>query len=332
MRSLQARGSRLWRPGLRRVAGALATLFNCLFIIAGFSASQVHAADNMILIVPSASGGAYVEFTDSLQSALRQDGGNRIEAVIVTLAQLRNGALDKYKPRMIVAVGTHATQAVLASRPGAPVLATLIPRVSYHAILLQTGAGSQHSAIFLDHSIERRLRLVAVALPRARQIAALAGSATQEIVTELKAAVSGRYRLRVRTVHKPEMVDRALASVLIDSDIFLAVADPAISEQHIVRNMLLASYRHRVPVLAYSAGLLRAGATIALYSTPTQLGRHTAELVSERARSGRWILPRAQQPRYYKIGVNGHVARSLGLNLPSEALLMKRMQALESRQ
>ena len=72
---------------------------------------------------------------------------------------------------------------------------------------------------------------------------------------------------------------------------------------------------------------MQAGAVIALYSTASQISAQVVETLLQ-LREGR---PAAaiQAPRYFTVGVNATVARSLGLPLPSGGELKERLRAAE---
>ena len=72
---------------------------------------------------------------------------------------------------------------------------------------------------------------------------------------------------------------------------------------------------------------LKAGAVAAVFSTPEQIAEHAEDVVAEWLRSGN--LPSGTQfPRYYHIGLNGPVAKRLGIAAPSESDLQHRVHDL----
>jgi putative ABC transport system substrate-binding protein len=103
--------------------------------------------------------------------------------------------------------------------------------------------------------------------------------------------------------------------------LLLAIPDTAIYNGGSIQNVLLASYRQRVPLIGFSPAYVRAGAMLALYSTPTQIGSQTA-------RTARALLADApvqalQSPVEFVVNVNVNVARSLGFRLSEDALRLQ---------
>ena len=83
----------------------------------------------------------------------------------------------------------------------------------------------------------------------------------------------------------------------------------------------MSSYRHRKPVVAFSKAFVSAGALAALYTTPAQLGRQTADILLASS-SG---LPPASYPTQFAVAINHDVAHALGLNIPDEATVRQNM-------
>ncbi|MGJ4749122.1 hypothetical protein ACQV5M_22350, partial [Leptospira sp. SA-E8] len=97
--------------------------------------------------------------------------------------------------------------------------------------------------------------------------------------------------------------------------------------------ILLASFRAKVPMQAFSPAYSRAGALLALYATPEQIGTQVATLARdalvEQNGKARGFGP-PQHTQLFEVSVNAHVARSLGLQLDADALA-ERLRRLEQK-
>jgi ABC-type uncharacterized transport system substrate-binding protein len=98
----------------------------------------------------------------------------------------------------------------------------------------------------------------------------------------------------------------------------LALPDPVVFNSQTAANILTAAYRRQVPLTGFSPAYVKAGALLALYSTPAQVGTRGGELLRQ-AMTGRPLLP-PQSPREFVVAVNQNVARSLGLALDESQL------------
>lgn len=279
----------------------------------------VHAAV-AVVIVSSERSAPYVEAAEALVSELERGGLSRYEMLqLSTLEWASAGAL---KPRIIVALGTEAAQALARATPGAPVLCALLPRASFERVLVAGGrkASPQFSALYLDQPLGRQLELIRRALPATRRLGVLWGPESQSQASSLKnlAHASG-LELAEATVGPDEPLFSSLKSVLEDADVLLAVADPQVYNSNSVQNILLASFRARVPLVAFSPAYVRAGALFALHVTPTQIGRQAATMVRG-VLQGKALPAHPVYSQDFSVTVNEHVAHSLGLTLDGEAL------------
>jgi len=114
-------------------------------------------------------------------------------------------------------------------------------------------------------------------------------------------------------VNSPEQIYPALKEVLESADVLLALPDSMIYSSSNLQNILLASYRARVPLVAFSPAYVKAGALMAVYTTPAQVADQASDVVRG------WLagrgLPPAQSPKEFSVVINAHVANSLGLRL-----------------
>lgn len=284
---------------------------------------------NTIVVVPTRQGGAYQEFLQAFESSLNESKGTKNVGIrVVVASSLGKDQFDKYysKARLVVTVGTVAAKTVLKMKTSVPVLSTLVPRSSYRVISTEN-ADARLSSIYLDQPLERRFRLIETVLPSSRNVSVVLGPSTVYMQSELQ-SLARIHRLRIKTekMSPNQRLAAPLHRVLEDSNVFLAVADPVVSSRRTVQNLLLTTYRHRVPVIAYSRAYVKAGALAAVYSTPQQIGKQAGELVGEFVRSGSWKLPSPQYPEYFSVDINRQVAQSFGVRIPSTAEVVRKLQ------
>lgn len=286
-----------------------------------WAVSGAHAAAASLVIVRSDRSAAYVAAAQAMVTDLGQSSGLTSDDVIQLTAQEwpLSGGLS---PKLVVTLGAEAAQAVVGSDVKAPVLSALLPRSSFERILRTQGrkVSGQLSAIYLDQPLSRQLALIRHALPAARRVGVLWGSESLIHAPSLRslAPLSGLQFVEANVVaNEPLFPD--LKRVLDDSDVLLALADPSVFNSNTIQNVLLSSFRARVPVLAFSPAYVRAGALIALYVTPVQVGQQAA-LVARGVLQGKLLPPLPLYAQNFSVAVNEHVARSLGLTLDADEL------------
>lgn len=306
-----------WGGGLQRIAW-LGVMLACL---AGMSPAAVAARAAVVL---SDDSTPYQEVYQVIRAYLDDTGHEvgRVYADGLTAASLND-------PRLAVAVGVRAAEALAALPSRPPVLAVLVPRAWYvktgRARLAEGGRRSA-SAIYIDQPFERQARLIRLAFPEVRRVGVLLSPEQGGLLDELDEALrTQRLSLVHATLGTDERLIGPLESVLSDADLLLAVPDPLVFNRSTAQSIFLTTYRYREPVLGYSRSLTGAGALLSLYSSPAQIGRQAAEWVKSAMQSGTVHLPPPAYPAYFNISINEQVARSLGFALPPADELEKHL-------
>ena len=107
-----------------------------------------------------------------------------------------------------------------------------------------------------------------------------------------------------------------IKDVLKHSDILLALPDKNIYNSQSVKNILLTSYRHRIPVIAFSENFVTAGALAAISSSTEQISNSASDLVEQYFKSGQMFKNSVNYPQAFDISINRQVFRALDLSIP----------------
>lgn len=292
------------------------------------------AARDKVWVVMSGESGVYAETAAVLR--------NELEREIPLKFGMPDSILDTQEapPTLIVTVGTAAfetTHRWLVERYAiwghVPILATLLPRNAYDARVEEAGRSTRAmSAVVLDQPISRQMALIKRALPNWLRVGVLLGPQTRPQLPVLERQARQR---DLRLVPSPsvdslEQIYPALREVLQSADVLLALPDAVLYNSNSLQNILLASYRARVPLVAFSPVHVKAGALMAVHTTPTQVARQAAATVRG------WLagrgLPPVQAPREFDVIVNSHVANSLGLRIDEATQIAEDLRREEVRQ
>ena len=291
-----------------------------LILLLGWLLSATMSVAASVLVVSSERSAAYEEAAEALMAELERGGVGRTEVEFVTASEWSQG--NDRSSKLIVTLGFEAAQALVSSDVRTPVLSALLPRSSFERVLRVSGrkVSSQLSAIYLDQPLNRQVALIRLALPSVRRIGVLWGTESLIHAPSLRSlAPSSGFQFVEANVIASEPLFPGLKRVLDDSEVLLALADPTVYNSNTIQNVLLASFRARVPVLAFSPAYVRAGALLALYVTPTQVGQQVASVVRG-VLQGKALPSSPAYAQSFSVAVNGHVARSLGLALDADGL------------
>jgi putative tryptophan/tyrosine transport system substrate-binding protein len=285
------------------------------------------AAQATVWIAVSEGSPDYGEVAETMRAQL-QRGEGAADVTIRPWGEMAQGVPPQVK--QIVTVGSPAfigmADAAVSGRIGrVPIVATLLPRAVFEA--QRRRISGSVTGVVLDQPAIRQMALLRYAFPHLRRVGVLLGPDSQQYQAALeKAATEMNLQLNAYKVEGDASLYPTLQRVLDENDVLLAIPDAAVYNGGSVQNVLLASYRQKVPLMGFSPAYVRAGAMLALYSSPVQVASQTVRVV--RSALAGVALQTVQIPTEFVIGVNAQVARSLGFRLSEDALRIQ----LQSRE
>jgi len=307
---------------------ALWTLFRLLLV--GWLLLPSSAwAEGQVHLLLSDAGGAY------------QEAAGAFRAIYGQRRPVRTWTLDEVGPQqlrawsgendLIVPIGLAATQLLADNHAGqAAVLSLMIPSVSVERLNWPvTLPRRKISYVYIDQPANRSLGLVDAAFVQAKRVGLVVSAENAATVKLLQQEAARRHlKLSLETVARAEELAPALRNVLPESDVLLLVPDSLAIHAGNAKNVLLTTYRYRVPVVGFSQGLSRAGAVAAVYSSPAQIGRQGARMAL-RWKPENGDLPPAQHADEFSVDFNSYVARSLGVVLPDLSEVRRKLGAAD---
>lgn len=290
-----------------------------LLLVACATAGQARAA---VWIAVSEGSADYATVAEEMRAGLGR-GEPQIEVSIRPWSEVAQGIPPQV--RLIVSVGSPAytglVEAASAGRLGrTPLVATLLPRAVFES--QRRKLAGPVTGIVLDQPAVRQMALLRYAFPHLRRVGILLGPDSEASQAALeKAAAEQGLQANVYKVQGDADLYPALRRVIEENDLLLAIPDTTVYNGGSIQNILLASYRQKIPLIGFSPAYVRAGAMLALYSTPAQIGSQTT-------RAARSLLvgtsvPLVQTPTDFVVSANVNVARSLGFRLSEEALRLQ---------
>lgn len=285
-----------------------------------------------ILVIASDRSSGYGEVRDVLVSELERSSVPRAEIAVRYAGEVGAVELASLEPsRLVITLGRDALKHVLALEQRVPVIAAMIPRSVFERVVGEAGRkpSALLTALYLDHPLGRQLDLLTLALPAAKKVGVLWGGDSVVHQRTLTAAANARgLELVNGFVSTDGAIFTGLKAALDGADVLLAVADPQVFNSTNISNILLTTYRARIPVLAFSPAYVKAGALLSLHTTSSQIGFQAAAMAKVVLQGGG--LAASQYPMDYVVGVNEYVARSLGVVVDGPTLV-ERLHRLEKR-
>lgn len=315
MRRAPARVSRGVASGVRRI----------VFLVLALGVPSCQAWAHEIDLVLSGDAALYGELAGALERGLEAGSGDRGLRVTRRLAADPRPAAP---PDLRVAVGMEACEAALDTPGAGGVLCPLVPRAGFER-LPRAGIDARVSAIYLDQPVARQLALARALLPGARRVGFLAGPQVRRKAALIReAARAAGFQADLVNADGARDAAQGIERLVARNDLILAVYDAQVLTPATAKWLLHLAYQQGRPVLGFSRAYVTAGAVASVYSTPAQIGRQAADWILAWHTDGLRDLPAAGHPVEFEVAVNRPVARSLGLDPPSEAELARAVRRL----
>ena len=283
-------------------------------------------ADNLIVI--SREADSYNQVANSINQALNTN------YKIITLKELDENSYNIKSYQQIIAVGSRAADQLVSLAPAdTPLYVSFIPRQTYSQLLLkyadhQRIKTKKITAIYLDQPYYRQLALAKLITPTAKSIAtALGPHSSNDRKLLQKAAKRQGLELKSVTLAETDNPIHKLQPLIKSADIFLSLPDKSVFNRTTAKWILYISFRQRIPLIAFSKKYVEAGALAAVYSTPEDVGKQTAEALKYYAMRSR--LPDPTYSEFFDVSTNKAAANSLRIAIPPEEKLVEQLRGLK---
>lgn len=286
-------------------------LLACLLCLASL---QAYALSD-ITILTTRQSPAINRFVSALEDKLN----NQPDLVIHHIQTVSAVSTNIPNNTLVVAVGTQALRYASNLSDTTPVIAVLVPKVNFEAILKESNRNPDFfSAIYLDQPFTRQLALIKSISPQTNALGVLLGPSSQSRRADLESAASQlNITPQIKLVDDSAQLQSSLEAVMQRDRMLLAIPDPLIYSRETVRTILLTSYRYHSPVIGFSQSYVKSGAVAAVYTSPEQFASDLGTLISSLPATS-FKLPAARPPQEFSIKINHQVAKSLGMSIPDE--------------
>ncbi len=265
-------------------------------------------------VVFRSGAGAYDEALSGIRESL---GGSpcRVQYLDLAAADAQRAlpAALQVPPKLVIAVGIGAWQQVAAAKPASSLLASLVLPSD-----LKPDDPHRAGAVFADVPLRSTIEILRELFPKASRVTLIHHSGWPAPDAGLAAyARQMGLDLRVAECTGPEKLLSVFSSLKGRTDLVIAEPDAELYNSATIKPLVLASIEHRLPLVGFSAGFVRAGALVGVYPDFHELGRQTGELASELLagkpeRAGESV-------RKMTVAVNPRLERLLGIEAARRA-------------
>ena len=258
-------------------------LLICLLLLF-FYASDIKAQDSpFILVLSSQESEPYVQARKGFEEQLTKSFPNAdflyhqvVKGEKVAPSQVFSGTKAQH-PAAILSLGISAAEYAQTSFPDYPLVAAMLLKKS------TLKRRKDHSGILLHFTVKMQLLWLSRFLPEAKRVGILYDPAlNSDWVKEAEnSAQDMGFEIIALGASTPKELQSGLKNISKKADVLLAIPDQTVYSGKTAKQVLLFTYRNRIPFVGLSAPWVKAGALYALEVDYRDLGRQAAELIKK---------------------------------------------------
>jgi putative ABC transport system substrate-binding protein len=271
-----------------------------------------------ILIISNASNGPYPQvisgFKTQLSAQLNVAYTEYNVAQIKADSALLNSEIHDHPPDLIFALGTDATVLAKQNTKSIPIVTTLVLKNE----LFNAGT----TGVSLAYPLSTQIQWLKKIFPNQSKVAVLFNPVenTKAVQALKKIVEQNGLELIAIPVETPKQLPDALEQLAKNIELLFAIPDDVSMSPKTAKEVLLSSFRNRVPLIGLSDQWVKAGALYALSWDYDDLGQQCA-LQSQKILNGMSILQVAPEtPRKLTYTINTKIAEHMNIEM-SDSLL-----------
>lgn len=195
---------------------------------------------------------------------------------------------------------------------------------------LNKSTNKNNAVLYMTQSYCRKIKLIKL-INSHWKVISLLNSQDKPVNSKKIQQCANKYGITIYTVNtrsEENMTDH-VKDALNHSDVLLALPDKNIYNSHTVKNILLTSYRHRKPVIAFSNNFVNAGALASIHSSVEQISHSASTLIEQYFKLGSQFKKPVNYPQSFDISINRQVFRALEIPSPDIDKLEKSLKQPE---
>ena len=299
-----------------RIRGWIAGI--CMLLCSHAQCAPLTVEANITILMSSDSA-PYEAMREGFQGYLR-DNGVQADYEVLQIGKDNSkagqlaGKIAQQDPALIYCLGSRACQAVQQMPEQRPVVASML--LTPDSIT----ATAQATGVFLNHSPKTQLQWLKKLFPDLKRIGVIYHPAQNQTAID-KATKTARQlgmQLVAVPVDTPKELPNALKNLLRNVDILWALPDRMVLAPQSAKEILLTSFRNRIPVIGASAPWVKSGALYALDWDYADIGAQNAAMALQLIKGTPINKIPVAGPRSVAYTLNLKTAEHMKLDMPAE--------------
>ncbi len=284
-----------------------------LFSNLALAEDQVHVA------VVKGSNNSY--FNQTIQTLINLTSKS-VRFNVLNLDSVQGGSTSLKETDLIITLGASATQVINSNYPEKLMISAYLTEKQLKD---QAPQKKGHLAVLLDQPLSRYIAFSHL-VSNANSIGILNRNPVKLNRKQRNLLQKLDLNLTQYQIEQSGKLLPRIRQLLGQTDTLLMLPDHTIYNRDTLKGVLLTAYRSRTAVISYSPAHVKSGALASIYSSPSDIGRHLADLLDQYLREGVISSESQQYARYFSTRFNHRVSRAYWLTLPDEAELRIRLE------
>ncbi len=237
----------------------------------------------------------------------------------LTLPEVKSDkdVISRVKPDLIFALGTEAISWASTQTNSVPIIATLALKES------DVTKSKNITGVSLNYSLKSQFQWLKKFFSQQKNVAILFNPKenANTIQSAREAALQYGFNLSAIPVESPKELPYALGQLAHNIEILLAIPDDTVMSVNTAKEVLLASFSNKVPLVGLSDNWVKSGALYALSWDYEDLGQQCAEMaqkVLDGVATPSTISP--ERPRKIAYTINTKIAEHMNIDIPPEIM------------
>lgn len=218
------------------------------------------------------------------------------------------------KPNLILALGSLATKTVSGKITDVPIVSGMVLRSNAikEAVNIK--------AVFLDYPIETQLSWLKRFLPEAKTIGVIYNLEENQELIDKAQVIAGQMKLNLFTqrVGTPKEIPQALENLSRKADVLWGIPDKMVFTTQTAKQILLFSFRQRIPFVGLSSSWVKAGALYSLDWDYQEVGRECGTLAFSILNNKKIAEIQPEAKNSVKYALNLKTAERMKIDLPEK--------------
>ena len=275
-----------------------------------------------ILIVTNSNDTPYQEAVAGFKKQMSSSGGVKFTELVLPQAQPPSAKqIASIKPDLIYALGNEAAKWAGLQTSSIPIVASMVLKDD---VFRQS---ANMTGVSLGYTLSTQFQWLKKFFPQQKSVAVLYNPAENAATVREIMVVSQQNGIKLIPIQvtTPKELPFALEQLASNVEILFAIPDETVMSVNTAKEVLLASFSNKVPLIGLSDNWVKSGAFYALSWDYVDLGEQTAILAQKVLRGSPVKTIPPEHPRKVAYTINAKIAEHMNMEIPEELLKKAKM-------